>query len=258
MIAYENALTNYTGVAFPDISAKNITAPAAGDGTEWIAAWANNQMGVMQAVLNYVGFTPNGVDESASNSQFLSALKGFVPAGTVVAWHGSNDMSLVPGGRWIQLEGQVVLIADYIDLMGNCYVGDGNNSSYPFYYKSSDAGGSIRDTGGAYFKLPDARGLVLRGHDPSDSHDPEGSARQFPDIQFDALEQHSHRVYDTVLGRYPYGRTLLLQNGTTGYPVLGTQATYDGVDATDTIFGASSDAFETRMVNIQAKFAVRY
>jgi hypothetical protein len=261
MIAYENALTNYSGVAFPDISAKNITAPAAGDGTEWIAAWANNQMGVMQAVLNYVGFVPNGVDESASNSQFLSALKGFVPAGTVVAWHGAFDMSTVPGGRWLPLEGQVVLINDYIDLVGNCYIGDANNptGSFPYYYKSSDSGGAIRDIAGPYFKLADSRGVTLRGIDTAASRDPQGASRSFPDYQSDAVAEHTHEVVDPGYGAGSNnldGDLYSFDSPGAVFVRIYTNGANEDVTTLNPT-GTETDV-ETRAKNIQVKFSIRY
>jgi len=246
------------GTVFPDTEAVNVSAPAAGDGTEWIAAWANDHMGARQALMDYMGYTPNAVGEGVGASQFLDAIKAQNPAGTVVAWHGATDMSNF--GRWIQLEGQAVLISDYPDLVAACYIGDGNNADALFkgYFKTSDAGGTTRNTGGPYFVLPDSRGYALRGYDPSGSVDPEGASREFPDYQFHAVQEHYHRVVDSTTGDFPGLQTHLLETGLVAKFFYGLEVSYDGVETESTIRGASSNPDETRMANLVCKFAIKY
>jgi hypothetical protein len=60
------------------------------------------------------------------------------------------------------LSGQIISITgDYARLSANVYVGDAANDTAEAFYKC-DASGE-RDTSGAYMKLPDCRGLFLRG-----------------------------------------------------------------------------------------------
>jgi hypothetical protein len=73
MIDYAAVFTNYTG-AFPNIEAQNVSAPGAGDGTEFVAALVNDIWGRAQALLDYAGLSPDGVQEAPDTAQFLTAL----------------------------------------------------------------------------------------------------------------------------------------------------------------------------------------
>jgi hypothetical protein len=163
MIDYAAVFTNYSG-AFPSITAVNVSAPGAGDGTEFVAAMVNDIWGRAQALMNYGGLTPNGVQEATGTAQILTALSrgyGIGPGIGVTYW--KNDTPAANGDRVLLLQGQTIAIASYSALVIATYVGDANNATAPAFYKTSDAGGTTRDTAGAYFVLPDTRAMSLKG-----------------------------------------------------------------------------------------------
>ena len=163
MIDYAATFTNFKG-AFPNIEAVNVSAPGAGDGTEFVAALVNDIWGRAQALLHYAGMTPNGVQEAPDTAQILTALSkgyGIGPGIGVIYW--KNGTPAANGDRVILLQGQVIEIANYPLLAAAVYVGDANNGTAPAFYKTSDAGGTTRSTSGTYMKLPDTRAVSLKG-----------------------------------------------------------------------------------------------
>jgi hypothetical protein len=74
-----------------------------------------------------------------------------------------NDTPAVWGDRLLLLVGQVVTISSYQDLCDAVYCGDADNATAPCFYKTSDAGGTIRSTVGNYMVMPDGRGLTWEG-----------------------------------------------------------------------------------------------
>lgn len=164
MIDYVASFINTDGVAFPDTQAVNVSAPGAGDGTEFVALMVNDIWGRAQATLDYAGLTPDGVTEAPDTAQFLEAIgKGFGvgPGMGVIYW--KNGTPAANGDRVLLLQGQTIEIASYPLLAAAVYVGDGNNATAPAFYKTSDTPGTIRDTGGAYMVLPDTRAVSLKG-----------------------------------------------------------------------------------------------
>ena len=163
MIDYGATFTNYTGT-FPNYQAVNVSAPGAGDGTEFVAALVNDIWGRAQALLHYAGMTPNGVQEAPDTAQILTALSrgyGIGPGIGVIYW--KNGTPAENGDRVILLQGQVIEIASYPLLAAAVYVGDANNATAPAFYKTSDSAGTIRSTSGAYMVLPDTRAVSLKG-----------------------------------------------------------------------------------------------
>lgn len=163
MIDYSAVFTNYTG-AFPNFEAVNVSAPGAGDGTEFVAALVNDIWGRAQAMLDYAGLTPDGVTEAPDTAQVLTAIsKGFGvgPGMGVIYW--KNGTPAANGDRVILLQGQVIEIASYPLLAAAVYVGDGSNATAAAFYKTSDAGGTTRSTAGGYMVMPDTRAVSLKG-----------------------------------------------------------------------------------------------
>lgn len=163
MIDYLASFVNTNTVAFPDTEAVNVSAPGAGNGTEFVAAMVNDIWGRIQAIMDYAGLTPDGVQEAPGTAQFITALSrgyGIGPGVGVIYW--KNDTPGVWGDRVLLLQGQTILIATYAALVAATYCGDANNATAPAFYKTSDAGGTTRDTAGTYFVLPDTRGLSLK------------------------------------------------------------------------------------------------
>ena len=88
MIDYGATFTNYSG-AFPNFEAVNVSAPGAGDGTEFVAALVNDIWGRAQALLDYAGMSPDGVQEAPDTAQILTALYkgyGIGPGIGVIYW----------------------------------------------------------------------------------------------------------------------------------------------------------------------------
>jgi hypothetical protein len=150
---------------FPNITGKNASGPTATDGTPFTADYINDMWGAMQDILNAAGLTPNGQAEAAGSSQILTALQrgAGLPPGTILmaAWNPVTQALM----RTIPMNGQLIPIgagSPYLGLVGATYVGDSHNgdANLEGYYKC-DAGGN-RNTAGAYFRIPDQRGLFVR------------------------------------------------------------------------------------------------
>lgn len=163
MINYLLSFVNTNGVVFPDTEAVNVTAPGAGDGTEFVKLMVDDIWGRAQALLDYAGLIPDGVSEAPDTAQVLDAIGlgfGIGPGVGVTYW--KNDTPAVHGDRVLLLQGQVVLIATYPLLDAAVYVGDPSNPTAPAFFRTSDAGGTIRNVAGPYLVLPDTRGLSLK------------------------------------------------------------------------------------------------
>jgi hypothetical protein len=162
MLVVSSSWTNFTGL-FPNIQAVNVSAPGSGDGTEYIAPLINDGIwGPWQALMSRASLTPNGVVESATASQLMTAFeKAFAVGPGIGVTYWKNGTPAANGDRVLLLQGQLILIASYTELVTDCYVGDTNNPTAPAFYKC-DVGGT-RNTAGLYFKLPDARAVSLKG-----------------------------------------------------------------------------------------------
>jgi hypothetical protein len=90
----------------------------------------------------------------------LAALAAGTP-GTFI-FSGIQSAAIRAQHRLLDLTGQIIAITGtYAALAANVYVGDATNSSAGAFYKC-DASGN-RSTSGAYMKMPDCRGIFLRG-----------------------------------------------------------------------------------------------
>lgn len=201
MINYLVSFTNTNSVAFPDTEAVNVSAPGAGDGTEFVAALVNDIWGRAQAIMDYAGLTPDGAQEAPDTAQILEAIgRGFGvgPGMGVIYW--KNDTPAAFGDRVLLLQGQVILIASYPLLAAAVYCGDANNATAPAFYKTSDAGGTIRDTAGTYLVLPDTRGLSLKGvgNATVNTRTKTGPAA-LGEMQEDQVQGHWHEVDEGTL-----------------------------------------------------------
>ena len=245
----ESTFANTNNTAFPNTESVNASGPLATDGTEFVKALIDNYMfGPQQALLNYAGLTPNGVSESASNSQELEAMKAsFGYPGEEVNWYGSVDPSAV-GAKILLLHGQGVLVANYQELTNTVYVGDVDNGTAEAFYRADDAAGTTRNTTGAYLILPDARGRTLRYLDTTGTVDPDGASRLVGDSQEDAFQGHEH-TYDEPR---PTGA-----NGGALSGAIANNDTTKGV-VSDGVNGTPRTSSETRMKNISVRPGIRY
>ena len=164
MIDYRTNL-NTDGVAWPATQAINVSAPGAGDGTEFVALMVNDIWGRAEALMAYAGLTPDGVAEAPNTAQILTAIKkGFAvgPGMGVIYW--KNGTPAANGDRVLLLQGQVITAATYPLLCAAVYVGDASNPTAPAFYYTSDAGGTTRSTANkTYMVLPDTRAVSLKG-----------------------------------------------------------------------------------------------
>lgn len=162
MINY-NTFAHFTGV-FPNVEAVNVSAPGAGDGTEFIAALVNDIWGRAQALMDYAGLSPDGVTEAAGTAQYLDAIAkgyGIGPGVGVIYWKAGTPA--VNGDRVLLLTGSIIDITGiYSRLADAVWVGSTDNASAPAFYRTSDSGGTTRNSGGDYLVLPDTRGLSLK------------------------------------------------------------------------------------------------
>jgi hypothetical protein len=248
MIDIGSAFVNKNG-SWPNWLAKNVTAPGAGDGTEFIAAMVNMFWGVDQALLAYANMTPNGVAEAAGanpttapTSQILTALyKGLAvgPGIGVIYW--KNGTPAANGDRVLLLQGQTILIASYPLLVAACYVGDGSNPSAPAFYKTSDAGGTTRSTSGAYFVLPNAQAVSLKGTGNQTINARVKSGPAFGAVEEDQKQGSTIQAQGaSTVGATAYGWFL---GNAGGGPVTATSPTWvtDGTNGTPRIGLATRD-----------------
>ena len=260
------ATFNYqNGVAFPNSAAVDASGAFATDGTEFIANMVNDYcFGPMQALLDYVGLTPNGIIESATTSQFLDALrKAFSHPGEIFYAAWNQDPTLLEI-RALKLVGQGILRLNYPELDSAVYVGDPNNGTAPAFYHANDAAGTIRNIAGIYLILPDCRGQVIRGLDLAAVVDPDGASRALGGLQGFAIEDFSGSFEVRNPGT---GSTISVSPGgifSVGPPgpLFAPLAVTGGTVPSTTInFDASGDAVtstETRMVNIAFDYFIRY
>jgi hypothetical protein len=273
---YKVILANVTGV-YPTVTADNASASSTADGTEWIKPvideWFSDQ-----AILNHSGQTPSGATDSASGtgstgtnaaSQRLIGIQKIAGApGEVVAWMGANaDPSLAAGGdaRLLPLIGQVVTIANYADLVAATYKGDGTNGTVPSFYKTSDAGGTTRDTAGAYYVLPNALGRFMRGVDTGAQVDPDGGSRLTGDKQVAAVGDHFHDIGWTGSNesgsRFQRKQTAAAFGGATTEEFLtlnGSSGTMYSGFATQRSTGSIIRTSDNRPVNMGVHWCIRY
>lgn len=254
------AFTNYTGT-WPNVLARDITVTGDGTGTEWKAAFVDETWGSQQHLMEKANLAPDGVTETNGASQLYVAMQRcFGNPGELVPWLGSGDPA-TSDIRMLVLDGSVVAIADYPDLVAETYIGDTNNpdTDYIGFYKTSDAGGTTRDTAGIYFKLPDYRGAFIRGTDPSAARDPAGVGRGIPQIQSSAFETHGHELLTATTNNYAVPGTL--DTGAVFAPTFSTGGGSDRLQARDQsgfVIGGTPNDYETRPINLNARLCVRY
>jgi microcystin-dependent protein len=141
---------------------------------------------------------------------------GQEPVGSIRAWVTTT----VPD-RYLAVNGQAVSREDFpalFTLWGTTFgVGDGTTT----------------------FNVPAWQGMFLRGYDPTEDVDPEGSGRDFTTVQDDVFKAHVHTVQATPNGSGSGGSGPFVE----------------GVTTVNT--GSTGDADETRPVNMPTMWIVR-
>lgn len=260
---------NINGGPFPSYTGKNATGAGATDGTEWIAAGIDDFMlGWSQNIMDKTGLTPSGVAESASASQIVEAMQLLLgPPGTICEWNLSVDPATI-GARFLLLNGQGILRANYPDLDTNVCVGDGNNASVAAgggaYYRADDAAGVTPNIAGVYLILPESRGYTTRGLDTAASVDPDGASRFLGDLQLDASQKITGILDNLVMtkGGTTTKTGVFTNSATSTGGGTGANATFTTVDFDSSLSTlpntAKTNDIESRMINRSTKFAIRY
>jgi hypothetical protein len=253
--------------SFPNVTGKDATGGGAVDGTPYIRQFIDDLWGFSQAMMNAAGLTPDGVTESASASQRLTAMRRIAGhPGEVVSWMGvAADPSSV-GVRLLPLNGQGILRANYPELDSAVYVGDPNNATAVAFYHADDAAGTIRNTTGAYLILPDLRGLFLRGLDPSATYDPGGATREIGDVQSEDVMEHGHDQVSLSSGDiapiYPnayFNGVTVASSGGTRLDILVGQVFSSGTRISHDIKNVTTaDGDQTAPYNSACRFCIRY
>jgi hypothetical protein len=246
---------------FPNITGKNASGPTATDGTPFTADYINDMWGFMQDILNAAGLTPSGQAEAAGSSQVLTALQrgAGLPPGTILmaAWNQVTQALM----RTIPMNGQLIPIgagSPYLALVGATYVGDSHNSDSNLegYYKC-DASGN-RNTAGAYFRIPDQRGLFVRAAGQN------GTKKMANDAPYDGMTIGSFgtdmtRSFNVLFGvDTPIGNKIDIFSSSGWSKSLsvaaGTGNTIDHISLY--LFGNFGP--ETKPVSISAYFCIKY
>lgn len=195
--------------------------------------------------------------DTASNFAPGSAISNLVPPGTVVPYAGVVGGSVTPPSGWLLCDGSAVSRATY----GNLFTAIGTG------WGAGD--------GATTFNLPDLRGLLLRGVDPSATNDPDASTRtalnsggntgaKVGTFEADAYRSHNHGVNDPGHA-HSYGE--FLNDGTIigGHPQGGTSTSYtlsnytESTSASGTgITIAAAGGSETRSKNAAVNYIVKY
>lgn len=273
---------NTNGLPFPNTRAVNATGPTATDGTEFIAELVDDVWLEKQAELDFYDFPPADTDNLPGidaggypySQPLLLKYMNYGTPGVIVPWCAQNDpatISAVIGCdiRLLLLQGQGInrTLDDYKLLDALCYNGDANNGVASSFYHATDAAGTIRNIAGNYLILPDLRGYVLRGWDPSGTIDPDGAGRLIGDYQQDAAQGHRHNMLTTTDGGVSSG--LVSSNYGTGPTTPGSrQAGWGPVHnqelivttnpISDGVNGTPRISSETRMKNVITRFAIYY
>lgn len=265
MINLLASFANTDGAAFPLTLGINASGAGAGDGTEFVKLFVDDLWGARQALLDAAGLTPDGATETVGTSQLLEAIRKISGSpGEGVIWFKDDDPS-VTGDRVILLTGQAVLIANYIPLDAAVYVGDAKNPTASSFFRTSDAGGTIRNVAGPYLVLGEGRGYALRGLDIAAAVDPDGASRDMGSLQLDAMQRITGNTVDggmRTLGSPSFNPTGVFSKGATtinntSTDLNGTALLFDNNDST-TPNAAKTDDVESRMVNIACSFGIRY
>jgi len=252
MIDYGLDIGNTNGV-LGDYTGKNASGATATDGTPFIAAMIDDLWGPKQALMDRASLIPNGVTESVAASQILEAMqKGYNLGAGYYKLYAKNASPAVHGDRLIILTGVGVLRTSFPELDTAVYVGDGNNATANEFYRSDDPAGTVRNIAGAYLKLPEGRGMAVRGEDLGAINNPRGAARTLGGLEEDQIQGHIHNVFGQVLANASSPSTGTIQGASGNHDRPISTPVTDGVN------GAPRTGADTAMMNISAVLCISY
>jgi hypothetical protein len=245
---------NRTQGVFPNVAAIDSNGEN-NDGTPLMAALVDDIWGFYQSCMNECGYTPSGDNENSSESQILQALKNICGGpGEIVLYAGNASRLAFSDKRLLPLAGGIYLVAQYQDLIDEVFDGSENATTEGFY-RCSDQYGTVRDTLGSYFHVPDYRGYFIRGYDQYSLHDPDN--RDIHSLQLDKIKEHQHYIQSPALSNEFYARA---GDGTVGSGsdkvLYFYNSTSNRAEAGET--PSVQTATETRPRNRNAYICVRY
>jgi hypothetical protein len=170
--------------------------------------------------VSIVSVSSSWASSSISSSYSISASyisDSVIPTGFSSGMVMAFAMQTPPTG-WLICSGSSVFIADYTNLATAIYVGNTLNSSADYGYKSTDSAGLVRNIAGSYIKLPDFRGVFLRGFSDGKVGAGFDTSRIWATSQSFAMQDHIHSVWRWAAGSTSGGTPIGVQsNGTFDY-----------------------------------------
>lgn len=164
--------TTTPNASYPYGGARDVVSPGDGSGTPFVAEMLNDIFGFQQAVLTEADITPSGVPDTATDSQYLDALKAItggiepvdrtinIPADFPATYQGIQDAldsigAIIPNGVVVKIE----LDDNTINIGANClnfksYTGGGTRRFEAVNKTGSGAGSknvTITGTGAPAF-----------------------------------------------------------------------------------------------------------
>lgn len=215
-------------------------------GTVIDSDWLNS---VQEELINTIEYFGGEIPSAADDSQdqlkaaLIAAIHSASPSGVVQSYMGET----IPNG-WLECDGAAVSRATYSNLFEAIGVIYGNGD------------------GTTTFNLPDLRGRFLRGHDDGAGTDPDAATRtdrgdgtggdNVGTKQADAMQGHYHDGYAASGGG---GAGFTIQsNPNAGVSADKFTAGSIGSPITDGTNGVPRTTSETRPININVKFIIKY
>lgn len=139
---------NPGSAAYPYGSFRDVTVPADGTGTPYVASYHNDIYGLLQRLLTEGGQTPSGDPDTVLDSQYYSALE------SVIRGNGKHPdltdlVDFATEGRMKE--------NSFAATLGYTTAGDGGNNSYQFK-DAGNAGARPAEDGGKYIHVPGGSG----------------------------------------------------------------------------------------------------
>lgn len=256
-------MPNTEGINHPLIVPKGDTFPGDKLGTPLLAWWLKEVFGFLQASMNGASIIPSGdadvagsTDGDIEDCQVLQAIQVmFATPGEIV---GFPSDAIPTGARLLPLEGQDIAVADYPRLISAVYCGNTANATAPAFFRHT---GMVRSTSGTSMRLPDYRGMFLRGRDASAAIDPDGATREYGDTQKDAIDNHTHTgVYIAEgVGVDTEVTAVTADDGSSTTRMFAVGSPSGDSLVTGSVTTATADtANETRPTNTVVRWCIRY
>lgn len=196
---------NPASADYPYGSIKNETMPDANDGTPLDEKWGNNIEGFLQALLVAGGVAPTGEVEKVGKSQCLDALINVIKAQRAVGEIRVFPSSSPPEG-YIKANGALLSRSAYSDLWSYAQ-SSGNLASSDASWQS---GQFSPGDGVSTFRVPDLRGVVIRGWDNSRGLD---AGRTIGSYQADNIKSHTHSASSASGGGHTHSASTASAGG---------------------------------------------